>query len=106
MGAIESLKAQEHKLAKQLREVLAGAEEFMHSAGYETGDKLAEARRKFESITQRARQEFDDTEALLLAKGKAAAATTDAYVRAHPWTAAGICAGAGLLIGLLVSGRR
>jgi ElaB/YqjD/DUF883 family membrane-anchored ribosome-binding protein len=106
MGAIESLKAQEHKLAEQLREVLAAAEEFMHSAGHESGDKLAEARKKFEAVTRHARHEFEDTEALLVAKGKAAAATTDAYVRAHPWTAAGIGAGVGLLIGLLINARR
>jgi ElaB/YqjD/DUF883 family membrane-anchored ribosome-binding protein len=106
MGAIESLRAQEHKLAEQLREVLSAGEEFMLRAGHETGDKLEEARKKFESITRHARREFEDTEALLLAKGRAAAASTDAYVRAHPWTAAGIGAGVGLLIGLLINGRR
>jgi ElaB/YqjD/DUF883 family membrane-anchored ribosome-binding protein len=106
MGALDSLKAQEHKLAGQMREVLAAAEEFIHSAGHETGDKLAEARRKFDSITRRARDEFEDTEAALVAKAKAAAASTDAYVREHPWTAAGIGAGVGLLIGLLINSRR
>jgi ElaB/YqjD/DUF883 family membrane-anchored ribosome-binding protein len=106
MGAIDSLKAQEHKLAEQMREVLSAAEEFLHSAGHETGDKLAEARRKFDTITRRARREFEDTEAMLLAKTKAAAASTDAYVRSHPWTSAGIGAGVGLLIGLLINNRR
>jgi ElaB/YqjD/DUF883 family membrane-anchored ribosome-binding protein len=106
MGAMESLKAQENKLTEQLREVLSAAEEFMHTTGNETGDKLAEARKKFESVTRHARREIDDAESLLLAKGRIAATTTDAYVRSHPWTAAGVGAGVGLLIGLLVNGRR
>ena len=42
---------------------------------------------------------------VLLAKTKAAARATDEYVHESPWTAIGIAAGAGLLIGLLI-GRR
>jgi ElaB/YqjD/DUF883 family membrane-anchored ribosome-binding protein len=106
MGAMDCFKTQEHKLAAQMREVLAAAEEFIHGAGQESGDKLAEARRKFEAVTRRARDEFDDAEDVLIAKSKAAAASTDAYVKAHPWTSAGIGAAMGLLIGMLINNRR
>ena len=38
-------------------------------------------------------------------KAKAAATTTDEYVHSKPWTAVGVAAGVGLIIGMLV-GRR
>jgi len=40
-----------------------------------------------------------------VAKTRAAAKATDAYVHESPWTAVGIAAGVGLLVGVLI-GRR
>jgi len=46
-----------------------------------------------------------EAEALLVAKTKAAARATDAYVHESPWVAVGIAAGVGFLIGAIVSRR-
>ena len=40
-----------------------------------------------------------------MVKAKEAGQATDAYVRENPWQAVGIAAGAGLLIGMLISRR-
>ena len=36
-------------------------------------------------------------------KTRAAARATDGYVHENPWTIAGVCAGVGLLLGMLIS---
>jgi ElaB/YqjD/DUF883 family membrane-anchored ribosome-binding protein len=46
-----------------------------------------------------------DAEAAIVAKSRAAARATDTYVHESPWTAVGVAAGVGLLVGLII-GRR
>ncbi len=46
-----------------------------------------------------------EAEEVLLEKSRAAARATDAYVHESPWTAIGIAAGIGLVVGLAL-GRR
>jgi ElaB/YqjD/DUF883 family membrane-anchored ribosome-binding protein len=52
-----------------------------------------------------ARARLADAEAALVAKTRAAARATDAYVHESPWTAIGIAAGVGLVLGVIL-GRR
>ena len=50
-----------------------------------------------------AREELDRAEAMVMNRTRAAARATDGYVHDNPWTVAGVCAGVGLLIGMLIS---
>ena len=52
-----------------------------------------------------ARIRLAEAEATLMAKTRAAARATDAYVHESPWTAVGVAAGVGLLLGLVLSRR-
>ena len=54
---------------------------------------------------QAARVRLVQAEEVLVAKTKAAARATDAYVHESPWVAVGVAAGMGVLVGLLL-GRR
>ncbi|MDX1952279.1 MAG: hypothetical protein SFY81_08835 [Verrucomicrobiota bacterium] len=47
-----------------------------------------------------------DLQRAIMDKTREAATTTDEYVHENPWTALGIAAGVGLVIGYLMSSRR
>ena len=46
---------------------------------------------------------LEDIQKLLAEKGKEAATATDEFVRENPWTALGIAAAVGCLVGYLIS---
>ena len=46
---------------------------------------------------------LEDIQKLLTEKGKEAATATDEFVRENPWTALGIAAAVGCLVGYLIS---
>jgi ElaB/YqjD/DUF883 family membrane-anchored ribosome-binding protein len=72
------------KLVEDLKAVVADAEELLKATASQTGERIAAARAKAEESL------------------KAAKATED-YVRANPWKAVGIAAGAGFVLCLLTT---
>lgn len=93
------------RLAADFRTVVADAEELLQLTAGQVGDKAGAARERIQQRLRLARAELDRAEAAALRKARDAAAATDGYVHAHPWTTAGIAAGAGLLLGMLISRR-
>lgn len=93
------------KLVTDLRVVIADAEELLRATANLAGEKVAEIRVKAEENLRGAKARLAVAEAAMLERTKAAARATDDYVRANPWQAVGIAAGASFIIGLLV-GRR
>ncbi|QKE40441.1 ElaB/YgaM/YqjD family protein [Ferrovum myxofaciens] len=85
--------------------VLADAEALLKVSANQGGEKLAEVRAKAEESFRMMKAKMSGTQDLLLAKTKTATDATDAYVHDNPWSAIGVSAGIGLLIGLLI-GRR
>jgi ElaB/YqjD/DUF883 family membrane-anchored ribosome-binding protein len=69
------------KLTAELRAVVREAEALMRTAALESGERLREAG----DITRETLSEIDE------------------QVRMNPWTAVGIAAGVGLLLGLLLT---
>lgn len=93
------------KLVSDLKVVIADAEELLRATANQAGEKIAEIRVKAEENLRNAKIRLARAEEAMLERTKAAARATDDYVRANPWRAVGIAAGAGFIIGLLV-GRR
>lgn len=93
------------KLVSDLKVVIADAEELLRATANQAGEKIAEIRVKAEENLRNAKIRLARAEQALLERTKAAARATDDYVRANPWRAVGIAAGAGFIVGLLV-GRR
>ncbi len=93
------------RLAADFRAVVADAEELLQLTAGQAGEKAGAARERIQQRLRLARAELDRAEATALRKAREAAAATDGYVHAHPWTTAGIAAGAGLLLGMLISRR-
>lgn len=94
---------QKDKLITDLKVVLSDAETLLRSAAATTGEKAAELREKASATLKGASERIVDLQATAREKGKAAAAATDDFVHERPWTAVGIAAGVGFLVGLLVN---
>ena len=98
------LESQE-KLVTDIKAVISDAEEMLSATAGQAGEKLASLRARVQVRLQDAKVRLVEAEALLVAKTKAAAQATDAYVHESPWTAIGIAAGVGVLVGLIASRR-
>ena len=85
--------------------VVADAEALLHATVNQGDEKLAKIRGKAEESLRIVKTRIEDAQAELLARTKAAAKATDAYVHDNPWKAVGVGAGVGFLLGLLI-GRR
>jgi ElaB/YqjD/DUF883 family membrane-anchored ribosome-binding protein len=85
--------------------VISDAEEVLSATAGQAGDKIADLRARAQIRLSDAKERLADAEAVLVAKTRAAAQATDDYVHESPWTAIGIAAGVGVLVGLL-AGRR
>ncbi len=103
--AVEMDVVTREKLVSDLKVVIADAEELLRATANQAGEKIAEIRVKAEENLRNAKIRLARAEEALLERTKAAARATDDYVRANPWRAVGIAAGAGFIVGLLV-GRR
>jgi ElaB/YqjD/DUF883 family membrane-anchored ribosome-binding protein len=93
------------QLVTDLRILAADSEELAKATATQAGEKIAELRNRIQQSVADLKPRLVQAETLLKEKVTSAAANTDEYVRARPWTAIGIAAGVGLVIGLLV-GRR
>jgi len=93
------------KLVADLRTLAVDAEDLVRATASETGDKIAQARGKVLAAVVDLKPRLARAEAAFENAARGAANSGNAYVHDKPWTAIGVAAGAGLLIGLLI-GRR
>ena len=93
------------KLAADLKVVIADAEELLKATASQAGEKVAQARVKIQDSLDQAKVKLGRLGEVGVDKAKAAARVTDDFVHDSPWTAVGIGAGVGLILGLLI-GRR
>jgi ElaB/YqjD/DUF883 family membrane-anchored ribosome-binding protein len=93
------------KLVADLKVVIADAEDLLRATAGQAGEKLAAARERAQASLAVARAKLGEAERMVLERSRQAAHATDEYVHDNPWTAVGIAAGVGLVIGLLI-GRR
>jgi ElaB/YqjD/DUF883 family membrane-anchored ribosome-binding protein len=95
----------QEKLVTDIKAVITDAEEILHATADQTGEKIAGLRARVQERLHAARVRLADAEAVLVAKTRAAAQATDAYVHENPWKAVGVAAGVGFLVGFIL-GRR
>ncbi|HUF41328.1 MAG TPA: DUF883 family protein [Verrucomicrobiae bacterium] len=93
------------KLVSDLKVLAADAEELLKATANQAGEKIAQARQKIEQSLVEGKKALADAEKNLLKKSKECAEIADDYVRENPWSAVGIAASAGLVIGLLIRNR-
>jgi len=95
----------QQQLVSDMKSAIADAEDMLHATADQAGEKVASMRARLQERLKGARARLADAEAALVTKTRAAARATDAYVHESPWTAVGVAAGVGLLVGLIL-GRR
>lgn len=93
------------KLVADLKVVIADAEELLAETASHTGERIGELRERMQDNLRNARHKLGELEDAVVVKTREAVKATDHYVHEHPWKAVGIAAGAGLIIGLLISRR-
>jgi ElaB/YqjD/DUF883 family membrane-anchored ribosome-binding protein len=90
------------KLVTDLKNLINDAEELLRATANQAGEKASVARQKIEQSLVEGKKALADAEKLLREKTKEAADVADDYVRENPWSAVGIAAAVGLVLGLLI----
>ncbi|HEY5899633.1 MAG TPA: DUF883 family protein [Burkholderiales bacterium] len=93
------------KLMHDMRAVVIDAEELLKATAAQTGDRIEKIRAKAEGSVRAAREQLLAAGEKFETSAKAAAHDVNDQVHKHPWATAGVAAGIGLLVGLLI-GRR
>ena len=101
----EAIVNAQQQVVSDIKAAIADAEDMLQATADQAGDKLAGLRARIQARLKDAKARLIDAEDALLAKTRAAARATDAYVHESPWTAVGAAAAVGLLVGLII-GRR
>jgi ElaB/YqjD/DUF883 family membrane-anchored ribosome-binding protein len=91
------------QLIADFKTVVADAEALLKATVNHGGDELAAVRGKAEESIMAMKAKLADEQAAVVAFSRDAAKAADVYVHLYPWTAVGVAAGVGLLVGLLSS---
>lgn len=101
----EAATSEQQQIVTDMKSVIADAEDMLHATADQAGEKVATIRARIQERLKEAKVRLGEAEAALITKTREAARATDTYVHESPWTAVGIAAGVGLLVGLII-GRR
>ena len=93
------------KVVDDFKAIVTDADDLLHATAKVSGEGFDAAREKFAEKLTSAKTSLAEAEKHVVDRAKQAATATDDYVKGNPWTAAGIAAGVGLLIGFLVAKR-
>jgi ElaB/YqjD/DUF883 family membrane-anchored ribosome-binding protein len=93
------------RLKQNLQTLVADAEELLKATASQTGERIEQARVRAEASLRDARLRLADVSAAIEQGAREAARNVDDQVHKHPYVTAGIAAGIGLLLGLLIARR-
>lgn len=90
------------KLVSDLRALIGDAEELLRATANQAGDQVAVLRKRIEESLKEGKETLADAEEVLFDTTKDAAEAAATYIQKNPWSAVGIAAGIGLVLGLLI----
>ncbi len=90
------------KLMGDLRTLISDAEDLLRATTSQAGEKVAVARQKIEQSLVEGKKALAEAEKVVIERSKEYADIADDYIRENPWSAVGIAAGVGLILGLLM----
>lgn len=93
------------QVGRDVQNVVSEAQDLLKTVKEEGASRLDDVKSKVASQYDSAKEKFGEIQATVQDGAKQAMTTTDAYVRGNPWTAVGIAAAAGAIIGFLASRR-
>jgi ElaB/YqjD/DUF883 family membrane-anchored ribosome-binding protein len=100
---IETAKSQ---LLEDFDKIVADTEALLRSLASAGGEKAASMRGAVEANLESAKARLRDLKGTAAEKAEGAAREADAYVHENPWTAIGVAAIVGVVVGLLIGTRR
>lgn len=92
-------------VGRDVKNVVNEAQELLKTVQAEGSNRIDEVKSKMAAQYEVARAKLGDLQTTVADGAKVAVDETDAYVRNNPWTAVGIAAGVGALIGFLAARR-
>lgn len=95
------MKVTTDKLVRDLQTVVGDAEELLKATASQSGEQITRIRARAEESLRIARSRIKD----VTQAAEAGAREVDAQVRENAWTAVGVAAGVGLVLGFLL-GRK
>ena len=104
--SIKSAEVSKEKLIQDLRAVVADADELLRATAGQAGEKVSAARERIQENVAAAKRRLADAEQDAIDSAKQAAKVTDEYVHDNPWTAIGVAASVGVIIGMLIGRGR
>jgi ElaB/YqjD/DUF883 family membrane-anchored ribosome-binding protein len=93
------------KLMKDLRAVVVDTEELLKATAGQTGERIEKVRARAEESLRNARTRVQVASQDVQAAAQDAMREVDSQVRQNPWTAVGVAAAIGLVMGILI-GRK
>jgi ElaB/YqjD/DUF883 family membrane-anchored ribosome-binding protein len=102
---MEENPANRDKLVQDMRLVISDAEDLLRATANQAGERIAVARERIQESLQQAKVKLAEAETMVTERARQAARYTDDYVHENPWSAIGVAAGIGLLLGILMSRR-
>ena len=93
------------RLMTDVNAVLVDAEELLRQAAQASGEQASDLRKRAQSAIASAKTRLTEAENRVMDQAKHAARATDTWVHEHPWTAVGVAAGIGVLLGLVINRR-
>ncbi len=93
------------KVVDDLKTIVNDAEALLQATAQVSGEGFAAERAKYAEKFKQAKIRLAEAEQRVVEKAKQAAAATDNYVHDNPWTAVGVAAAVGMLIGFLAARR-
>jgi len=92
-------------LVDEFRALVGSMDDVLAAAAGSSGEKLTELKGQAEANLMKAKARLGEMERRAARKARTLAADSDDYVHESPWTAIGIAATIGLLLGVLI-GRK
>lgn len=96
---------QREAVMDNLKAVIASAEELLRMSEGNGEEKVLEVRERIQERVRKAKSDLIRLQESTVARVKAAGHATDEFVHENPWKSAGIAAGVGVVIGLLLARR-
>jgi ElaB/YqjD/DUF883 family membrane-anchored ribosome-binding protein len=105
MNQVDEFNRARTRMAGDIKTVIADGEDLLKAAADVSGEGFAVARKKFAEKLGSARAKLADASEAAVGTAREVAAAADDYVHDSPWTAIGIAAAGGMLIGFLAARR-
>lgn len=99
------MSVQGEKLMADFRTLIDDTEELVRVTTAQAGEKIADVRQRAQQAANKVKPQLAELQSTVARNARGTAAATEHYVREHPWTAVGLSAVVGMVLGLLV-GRR